>query len=146
MKLSEWTSKQRLEIAYWKTDKRGDPKITTDINEATGASIPDTCLLVDRPTAYRLDDWIVSSCSGGNLFFIPRTKHHHYFLAGSVERGARYEWKDGYSRVTPTGMTYPWLTKREAQRQARSEGAKAIFHHDKESARAALELNEPDGI
>ena len=49
-----------------------------------------------------------------------------YVRVGSVERPGRrgYEWHDGYSE---NGDTYPWLTKREAQQDARRRGAKAVF-------------------
>lgn len=48
-----------------------------------------------------------------------------YYKAGPVERGPRYGWRDGYSL---NGNTYPWLTKREAQRDARARGGKAKIH------------------
>lgn len=64
-------------------------------------------------------------------------ERHHYYLAGQVERGASYEWRDGYSRVVEGGTLYPWLTYREAQRQASSEGARAVFHFTREAADAA---------
>jgi hypothetical protein len=41
-----------------------------------------------------------------------------------VRQSGRYEWHDGYSE---NGNTYPWLTKREAQQDARRRGAKAVF-------------------
>lgn len=47
-----------------------------------------------------------------------------YVRVGSVERGPRYEWRDAYSE---NGNTYPWLTKREAQSDARRRGARAVF-------------------
>lgn len=59
-----------------------------------------------------------------------------WFRAGSVER--RYEWRDGYSRLTAGGMEYPWLTKREAQGAARRRGARAVFYDTKESALQVL--------
>jgi hypothetical protein len=47
-----------------------------------------------------------------------------YIHAGRVERGPRYEWRDAYSE---NGNTYPWLTKREAQADAKRRGARAVF-------------------
>lgn len=61
----------------------------------------------------------------------------HYFRAGNVERGARYEWREGYARVTDSGIEYPWLTKREAQASAKRGGARAVFHDTEASAKAA---------
>lgn len=63
---------------------------------------------------------------------------HTYFRAGSVERGRDYTWRDGYSLVTPTGITYPWRTKREAQAEARKAGARAVFYETEAEARAAI--------
>jgi hypothetical protein len=65
--------------------------------------------------------------------------HHYYFRAGHVERGRRYEWRDAYSRVVSDGVLYPWLTKREAQSAAKSDGAKAVFHETEAAARAAMD-------
>lgn len=62
----------------------------------------------------------------------------HYFRAGHVERGARYARRNGYARVTVGGIIYPWLTKREAQAEARKHGARAAFHETETQARAAL--------
>lgn len=63
---------------------------------------------------------------------------HTYFRAGSVERGKNYAWRDGYSRVTPTGILYPWVTKREAQAEAKRAGARAEFYETEAEARAAI--------
>ncbi len=56
-----------------------------------------------------------------------------YTYRGGVERGigGRYEWRNGYSATTNSGgVLYPWLTTREAQRQARETfKAKAVFVH-----------------
>jgi len=62
-------------------------------------------------------------------FVAPRGKTPEiiFVRVGQVERvrqGGRYEWHDGYSE---NGNTYPWLTKREAQQDARRRGAKAVF-------------------
>lgn len=61
-----------------------------------------------------------------------------WFRAGSIERGAKYAWKDGYARVTSRGVEHPWLTKREAQSAASSRGAKAVFFDTREEAEAAM--------
>lgn len=53
-----------------------------------------------------------------------------YVFRGSVERGTGrgYKWHDGYSEDSPGGgITYPWLTKREAQADAKVRGARAVF-------------------
>lgn len=54
-----------------------------------------------------------------------------YVAAGLVERArARkgrkmtYVWSPAYSR---DGVTFPWVTRREAQAEARAEGARAVF-------------------
>ena len=59
----------------------------------------------------------------------------HYFRAGNVERGANYEWREGYSRVVAHGIQYPWLTKREAQLEAKQAGVEAVFHESEAEAR-----------
>lgn len=65
----------------------------------------------------------------------------HYFRAGTVERGPRYELRDGYAHRTLNGVEYPWLTKREAQSAAKRANARAVFHADEKAARRALELD-----
>lgn len=62
----------------------------------------------------------------------------HYYRAGQIERGRDYHWLDGYSRVTATGSLFPWLTKREAQSDARREGGKAVFHETLAEAQAVM--------
>jgi hypothetical protein len=49
-----------------------------------------------------------------------------FIKMGQVERfkNKKYVWHDAYSE---NGNTYPWLTKIEAQRKAKSEDRKAIF-------------------
>lgn len=50
-----------------------------------------------------------------------------FIYAGLIERGgpARgYRWCEGWSE---NGTMYPWLTKREAQAQARRGGKTAVF-------------------
>ncbi len=62
-------------------------------------------------------------------------KPDHWFLAGSVERGARYESRNGYSRVPEPGiMQYPWSTSREAQTESKQRGMLAVFHETREDA------------
>jgi hypothetical protein len=51
-----------------------------------------------------------------------------YTYRGPIERGARYEWRDGYSATgAGGGILYPWMTKRECQANARSQGKRAVF-------------------
>jgi len=49
-----------------------------------------------------------------------------FYGVGLVERGARYEWKTGYSR-RQDGREQPWKTRRECQAEARQEGKVAHF-------------------
>lgn len=70
---------------------------------------------------------------------------HVYFRAGHIERGSRYEWRDGYSRVTRAGICYPWLTKREAQAEARAHGTRAVFVDTEAAARALLARLDAEG-
>ena len=59
-----------------------------------------------------------------------------YVFRGSVERVrsrgqgrvGTYVWHDGYSEDAPGGgVSYPWMTKRECQRDARERGCRAVF-------------------
>lgn len=51
-----------------------------------------------------------------------------YTYRGNVERGARYDWKPGYSAtIRPNFVLYPWQTKRECQRDAKRFGCTAVF-------------------
>lgn len=61
-----------------------------------------------------------------------------YFKAGMIERGPRYAWCVGWSRVTPTSIEYPWVTSAEAVREAAKHGARAEFFSTQELARAAM--------
>lgn len=68
----------------------------------------------------------------------------HYFRAGGVERPQRdsagrpsYAWHTGYSLVYEGCMTYPWVTKAEAQQAADRAGCRAIFHETEDAAVAA---------
>ena len=70
-------------------------------------------------------------------------KRWHYFNAGQVERKTgskvvRFQWQAGYSRVTESGTEYPWITRREAHRSAKENGARAVFHATEAQARKAL--------
>lgn len=61
------------------------------------------------------------------------SRHVIYYLVGHVERGTgkrspSYRWHDGYS-LRPDGGAQPWRTYREAQADARAEGAVAKFVH-----------------
>jgi hypothetical protein len=59
----------------------------------------------------------------------PTSKRYDY--RGLIERGARYQWREGYSETTETGgITYPWNTRRECQREAKAEGRIAVFYRD----------------
>ncbi len=68
----------------------------------------------------------------------------HYFPAGGVERPRgdaagrpSYAWHTGYSLVYEDCMTYPWVTKTEAQQAADRLGCRAIFHETAAAAVAA---------
>lgn len=53
-----------------------------------------------------------------------------YHYRGGIERGTgtSYEWRNGYSENNEDGsVTYPWMTVRECQADARARGAKASF-------------------
>lgn len=54
-----------------------------------------------------------------------------YHYRGDVERGGpttRIRWARGYSASGLAGaVAYPWLTRRECQRDAKWQGARAIF-------------------
>lgn len=55
-----------------------------------------------------------------------------YYYRGMIERGPRYDWREGWSENSAEGHPiYPWSTKRECQRAAKKEGAKAIFVRDR---------------
>lgn len=58
-----------------------------------------------------------------------------YVYRGAVERGTGrgYRWHDGYSADSPGGgIQYPWMTKREAQRDAKAQGARAVFVRERQ--------------
>ena len=54
-----------------------------------------------------------------------------YHYRGQVERGARYEWRDGYSASGEGGGgLYPWATRAECRSEAKRDGFKAVFYRD----------------
>jgi hypothetical protein len=54
-----------------------------------------------------------------------------YHYRGLIERGARYEWREGYSENSAHGQPlYPWNTRGECRREALSRGRKAVFYRD----------------
>jgi hypothetical protein len=54
-----------------------------------------------------------------------------YYYRGLIERGANYDWREGFSADSAEGRTlYPWNTKRECQAEAKQQGARAIFSRD----------------
>ena len=71
---------------------------------------------------------------------------YHYFPAGPVERPckdrqgrASYRWASGYAMVFSSGYaSSAWVTRREAQRESRNNGGKAVFHKSEEEARHAV--------
>jgi hypothetical protein len=59
----------------------------------------------------------------------PRERIYHY--RGGVERGARYEWRDGYSQNSAEDLPlYPWSTRSECRAEAKKDGYKAVFYRD----------------
>jgi hypothetical protein len=50
-----------------------------------------------------------------------------YHYRGLIERGRNYDWKEGYSEGEGQTITYPWMTRRECQSDARKRGARAVF-------------------
>jgi len=58
-------------------------------------------------------------------------KERIYHYRGGVERGPRYDWRDGYSETTETGgIVYPWSTRAECGREAKADGVRAVFMRD----------------
>lgn len=56
-----------------------------------------------------------------------------YYYRGLIERGADYHWTEGWSAQSENNHPlYPWNTKRECQREAKSQGAKAVFVRDEQ--------------
>lgn len=59
-----------------------------------------------------------------------------YYYRGLVERGngrPGYDWREGFSANGPQGgILFPWLTVRECQQAAKSQGKKAVFVRDQE--------------
>lgn len=53
-----------------------------------------------------------------------------YYKRGLIERPIKkgYTWKNGYSPCGPDGgVIYPWLTMKEARKDAEQQGARAVF-------------------
>ena len=81
-------------------------------------------------TRFRIKSCAVAA--DGFTFQVERV--HEYVYAGQIERVIYkktrhgrvpvYTWREGWSL---NGNTYPWLTKREAQDEARAAGAVARF-------------------
>lgn len=70
---------------------------------------------------------------------MPNDKTITYYRRGDVERGAGrlYRWASGYSADSPTGgVLYPWMTRRECQRDAKAQGARARFVEGDDLARS----------
>lgn len=74
-----------------------------------------------------------------------------WYRAGDIERGPRYDWRTGYTKLGYTKLdsdskvfltTQPWATKREAQSFSKKHGAKATFFDNREEAIAALEISD----
>jgi hypothetical protein len=59
-----------------------------------------------------------------------------YHYRGGIERGARYEWRDGYSETITEGVLYPWMTRAECRRDAMARNGKAVFYRDGKPERA----------
>lgn len=54
-----------------------------------------------------------------------------YHYRGGIERGARCEWRDGYSAEGEGGgVLYPWSTRGECRSEAKREGFKAVFYRN----------------
>ena len=54
-----------------------------------------------------------------------------YHYRGLIERGPRYEWREGYSENLIDGQPlYPWNTRGECRREAASRDLKAVFYRD----------------
>ena len=51
-------------------------------------------------------------------------EYHYKGLVERPDRKGSYQWKEGYSE---NGNIYPWLTKREGQKEAKKRGCKASF-------------------
>jgi hypothetical protein len=53
-----------------------------------------------------------------------------YHYRGLIERGSRYQMREGYSRQGIMGALYPWCTRGEARRDAIELGGKAVFYRN----------------
>jgi hypothetical protein len=51
-----------------------------------------------------------------------------YYYRGEIETGKNYHWVYGYSANGENGgVLYPWWTKKQCQKDAKSKGCKAVF-------------------
>lgn len=69
----------------------------------------------------------------------------NYVYRGLIERGAHYEWREGYSESVDGKVLYPWNTKRECQQEAKARGARASFVTPCPKGRAVCPDCEGDG-
>lgn len=53
-----------------------------------------------------------------------------FHFRGSIERGQRYLWRDGYSETRDGLILYPWNTRGECRSAAKARGFKAVFYRD----------------
>jgi len=53
-----------------------------------------------------------------------------YHYRGGIERGPNYDWRDGYSQGDTATIYYPWMTKRECQKDAARQECEAVFIRD----------------
>jgi hypothetical protein len=54
-----------------------------------------------------------------------------YHYRGLIERGPRYEWREGYSENSADGLPlYPWNTRGECRTDALRRGFIAVFYRD----------------
>jgi len=79
--LENWSTKQPYRVEY-----RGDTGARWAKEEtATAATIPDSAL-IDRPEAWHLKDWLVSSVVAGSIWFVRREPDHHCGIMNEEER------------------------------------------------------------
>jgi len=63
-----------------------------------------------------------------------KTQHKRYDYRGRIERGCGkdrpdFKWTEGYSETLPDGtVSFPWLTKSEARKEASADGKRAVFY------------------
>jgi hypothetical protein len=66
-------------------------------------------------------------------------KTWHFAEMGTGDNGYRL-----YARVTLTGIEYPWIGMRKAQRQAKENGRTAVFYSSVDTARAEGKIKGDD--